>query len=289
MQAVRKYKMTVISNLRRNPKLSPKLVLTIAGFDPSSGAGITADLKTIAAHGLYGTACITAVTVQSTRAVGRIHPLPPDLITETLEELFADSPPAAVRIGMLASASIARAVVQFLRTKPPQKIVLDPILQSSSGTPLLDSEGIEVLKTELLSLAEVVTPNLYEASKLTGLEVADLESMRLACQALHEMGARNVVVKGGHLAQPTDLLAESLPGGNLVFREYPGERVDTSNTHGTGCAFATALACNLALRIPLADGVAKAKGYVAGALKNAYSVGKGPGPVNHLHAFRQRS
>ena len=262
-------------------------MLAIAGFDPSSGAGITADLKTIAAHGLYGIACITALTVQSTNRVGRVHPLPPEVITETLEELFADCPPAAVRIGMLGSAGVARAVVHFLRTRS-LKIVLDPILQSSSGVSLLDSEGFQVLKSDLLALAEVVTPNLHEASMLAGFKVCDLESMRLACQKLHELGAKNIVLKGGHLAQPTDLLAESLPDSELVFREFPGQRVDTPNTHGTGCAFATAVACNLAVGMRLSDAVFMAKGYVAGALRSAYPVGGGPGPINHLHAFKPR-
>lgn len=263
-------------------------MLTIAGFDPSSGAGITADLKTIAAHGLYGIACITALTVQSTRAVVGVHPTAPEVITETLEELFADSPPAAVRIGMLASAPVARAVLRFLQARRVQRIVLDPILQSSSGVPLLDSEGFQVLKAELLPLAEVVTPNLHEASTLTGVEVCDLESMKLACQKLHESGARNIVLKGGHLAKPTDLLAESLPDWHLVFREFPGDRVDTPNTHGTGCAFASALACNLAVGMRLSDAVFMAKGYVASALQKAYAVGKGPGPINHLQALKRR-
>lgn len=281
------YKRLNISNLQSNIEHNPKLVLTIAGFDPSSGAGISADLKTIAAHGLYGIACITAVTVQSTKTVGGVHPLPPEVITETLEELFSDCPPTAVRIGMLGSASVARAVVHFLKTKT-LKIVLDPILQSSSGVSLLDSEGFQVLKSDILRMADVVTPNLHEASMLAGVEACDLESMKLACKKLHELGARNVVLKGGHLAQPTDLLAESLPDSELVFREFPGERVDTPNTHGTGCAFATAVACNLAVGMRLSDAVFMAKRYVAGALRNAYRVGKGSGPINHLHAFKPR-
>jgi hydroxymethylpyrimidine/phosphomethylpyrimidine kinase len=263
-------------------------VLSIAGFDPSSGAGITADLKTIAAHGLYGIACCTALTIQSTRAVRRVHSLAPEVITETLEELFSDCPPAAVRIGMLGSAPVAHAVAQFLVGRPV-RTVLDPVLQSSSGAALLDPDGFQVLMAELLPLAEVVTPNLDEASKLTGLEVRNLDSMRMACHKLHELGAKNVVLKGGHLAQPTDLLAESLPDGQIVFREFSGERVETLNTHGTGCAFATALACNLAVGRQLPDSVSMAKEYVVGALKSAYSVGEGPGPVNHLHAFKHGS
>jgi hydroxymethylpyrimidine/phosphomethylpyrimidine kinase len=283
------FKRRNISDLQINLEGHHQPVLTIAGFDPSSGAGITADLKTIAAHGLYGIASITAMTVQSTRRVGRVYPLPPGLLTETLDELFADCPPAAVRIGMLGSAPVGQAVVEFLRANSVQRIVLDPILKSSSGTPLLDNEGLQVLKSDLLPLALVVTPNLHEASTLAGFEVSDVESMKLACHKLHELGAKNIVLKGGHLPQPTDLLAESLPDGQLMFREFPGEKIDTPHSHGSGCAFATALACNLALGMCLPDAVSRAKEYVADALRNAYALGKGPGPINHLHAFKNRS
>jgi len=263
-----------------------KAVLTIAGFDPSSGAGITADLKTIAAHGHYGTACVTALTVQTTRGVLRSEPIGPDLVRETLDALMDDLPPAAIKIGMLGSADVAGVVAEFLRAHRPRKVILDPVFHSSSGAELLDEAGRELLSREMLALAEVTTPNLAEASLLTGIAVTDVASAKAACRRLSAMGARNIVVTGGHFEHPTDLLAERHEG-TLAFREYPGERIHTPNTHGTGCAFSTALACELASGKNLADSVLAAKDYVAKALRNSYSIGKGIGPVDHFFTARE--
>ena len=263
-----------------------KVVLTIAGFDPSSGAGITADLKTIAAHGHYGTACITALTVQTTRGVLRSGPISPDLVRETLEALMDDLPPAAIKIGMLGSADVVGVVAEFLRAHRPRNVILDPVFHSSSGAELLDEAGRELLSREMLALAEVTTPNLAETSLLTGMAVTDLASAKVACRRLCEMGAWNIVVTGGHLEHPTDLLAERHSDGFLAFLEYPGERIDTPNTHGTGCAFSTALACELASGKNLSDSVLAAKDYVAKALRNSYSMGKGIGPVDHFFTAR---
>src|SRR5271169_3382015 len=179
----------------------PPVVLTIAGFDPSSGAGVTADIKTIAAHGCYGVACITAMTVQSTAGVRRVEPCAPDLITETLEELAADIAISAVHIGMLGSAKVVRALVDFLGSRTGKKrlpnVVIDPILKSSSGSDLLDEAGTRLLIEKLIPLADVVTPNVDEAAALVGHKVADLDAMRSAATKLHEMGAPGVVVTGG--------------------------------------------------------------------------------------------
>jgi hydroxymethylpyrimidine/phosphomethylpyrimidine kinase len=261
---------------------TPKVVLTIAGFDPSSGAGITADIKTIAAHGLYGTACITALTVQSTQGVRRVEPVEVVTVRETLECLLEDIRPVAVKIGLLGSASMAKVVADLVRKHALNNVVLDPVLRSSSGADLLDQAGVEALKSELLGLADVITPNLDEASALTGHTVRDLEGMKSACDSLRRLGARNVVLTGGHLSEPTDLLGQTTPDGSFQFREFPGERIQTPHTHGTGCAFSTALACNLGSGMTLGDGVLAAKQYVAQALREAYPVGKGAGPVNHL-------
>ncbi|HET9742728.1 MAG TPA: bifunctional hydroxymethylpyrimidine kinase/phosphomethylpyrimidine kinase [Terriglobales bacterium] len=257
----------------------PSLVLTIAGFDPSSGAGTTADLKTIAAHGLYGLACITALTVQSTQGVRRVEPLRGELVRETLEALFEDSPPDAVKIGMLGSAEVAAAVAAFLRDHCPAHLVIDPVLRSSSGADLIDAKGLAILKQDLLALADVITPNIEEAVALSEIPVADAGSAQLAGIRLLELGARNVVVTGGHFASPDDLLVESGDTGP-VFTRFPGKRIDTPNTHGTGCAFSTSLACHLALGISVRQAVAKAKEFVALALGNSFATGKGPGPVN---------
>src|SRR2546430_3008459 len=183
----------------------PPVVLSIAGFDPSSGAGVTADIKAIAAHGCYGVACITALTVQSTAGVRRVQPVEPALVTETLEELAADLEIAAVHIGMLGSEKVVRAVADFLMDRDQENIVLDPILKSSSGASLLDSTGVRLMSDKPLSLATVVTPNGDEASSLTAMPVTNVEQMRAAAAKLHTMGADAVVITGGHLEKAIDL------------------------------------------------------------------------------------
>jgi hydroxymethylpyrimidine/phosphomethylpyrimidine kinase len=257
--------------------MSPPVVLTIAGFDPSSGAGVTADIKTAAAHGCYAIACITSLTVQSTRGVRRVECVSPATIRETLAELAADTGFHAVRIGMLGSAEVARAVAGFLESIRPPNIVLDPILRASSGAALVDAEGLEVLQNRLLPLSDVVTPNLEEAAALTGMDCRDLDGMRTAAEALAGKGARAVVVTGGHLDPPVDLLWF---GG--LERQYPAPRIDSSSTHGTGCAFAMALACRMALGSTLTEAVGLAKQYVSDAIRSAPGLGKGVGPLNHF-------
>ncbi|MFB3917065.1 MAG: bifunctional hydroxymethylpyrimidine kinase/phosphomethylpyrimidine kinase [Terriglobales bacterium] len=260
----------------------PPIVLSIAGFDPSSGAGVTADIKTIAAHGCYGMACITALTVQSTAGVRQVVPVPGALVRDTLEELAADVEVSAIRIGMLGSAEVAREVVDFLQHRGSETVVLDPILRASSETALLNEAGVEVLKDYLLRLATVVTPNLHEAEVFTGIPVENLAGMRAAAGRLHQLGAKAVVLTGGHLegAEAVDLL--SISGAEPCVEEFRGKRLASRSTHGTGCAFATALACNLAKKQPLRVAVAAAKDYVARAIARAYPLGHGMGPVNHF-------
>src|SRR5438552_6162222 len=176
---------------------TPPVVLTIAGFDPSSGAGITADIKTIAAHGCYGIAAITASTVQATEGVRRVVPAESDLLTQTVQELAADFQVSAVHIGMLGTGNIAASVADFLEAAKPPNIVLDTVLSSTSGTSLLDEPGICVLRERLLPLATVMTPNVAEAAALTGLDISEVEEMKQAAMRLHEMGAKGVVVTGG--------------------------------------------------------------------------------------------
>jgi hydroxymethylpyrimidine/phosphomethylpyrimidine kinase len=260
---------------------TPPVVLTIAGFDPSSGAGVTADLKTIAAHGCYGAACITALTVQNTQGVRHVEALAPALIWKTLEALADDLPIAAVKVGMLGSGTGAEAVADWLESARPPNVVVDPVIRSSSGADLLDSDGLQVVRERLLKIATVITPNLAEAAALTGLGVTNVDEMRVAATALHEAGAANVVITGGHLEEPVDLLRTA---GEFV--EYTGEKVESTSTHGTGCAFATSLACNLALGRPMRDAVALAKEFVLQGIRNAYPLGHGHGPLNHLWRFR---
>jgi len=261
----------------------PPVVLTIAGFDPSSGAGVTADIKTIAAHGCYGVACVTALTVQSTHGVRRVEAVEAVFLTESLEALAADMSFAAVHIGMLGSEAAATAVAEFLLAYKPPNSVLDPILKSTSGSLLLDQPGIEVLSKRLIPLSHLITPNLSEASLLTGMEVGSEDQMRLAADKLHQLGARAVVLTGGHLSQPADLLsfnsAEKSTPEQQFFRS---EHIDSNSTHGTGCAFSTSIACNLAHGTSLPDAVRLAQEYVRTAIRSAYPVGKGIGPMNHF-------
>jgi hydroxymethylpyrimidine/phosphomethylpyrimidine kinase len=219
------------------------VVLTIAGFDPSSGAGVTADIKAIAAHGCYGIAAITAMTVQSTAGVRRLSPVDPGLLSETLDELAADMTVSAVHIGMQGSGEIAARVAAFLERVKPQKVVLDPILKSSSGASLLDDSGISILKERLLPLATVITPNIDEATALTGIPIQSVADMKLAARRLQEMGAQSVVVTGGHLEAAIDLLCEK----GQPAQTFRSHRVPSKNTHGTGCAFSTAIPGEAAL------------------------------------------
>ncbi|HVO82616.1 MAG TPA: bifunctional hydroxymethylpyrimidine kinase/phosphomethylpyrimidine kinase [Terriglobales bacterium] len=266
---------------------APPVVLTIAGFDPSSGAGITADIKTIAAHGCYGVACISALTVQSTAGVRRVESVSPGLVTETLRELASDVEIAAVHIGMLGSARVVRAVADFLAKQKFPEVVLDPILKSSSGAKLVDDAGARVLVERLLPLATVVTPNVDEASALTGLAVTNPEQMRAAAAKLHAMGAAAVVITGGHLEKAIDLLSFTTRRG--VEQEiFKSERQRSNSTHGTGCAFATAMTCHLALGRGLPEAVLLAKAYVTAAIANAHPLGHGTGPVHHLYRMQQQ-
>jgi len=261
---------------------NPPVVLTIAGFDPSSGAGATADIKTIAAHGCYGVAALTALTVQSTAGVRRLEAVDPALLRETLDELKQDTKIAAVHIGMLASAAVAATVADFLEAAQLPCIVLDTVIQSSSGATLLDDAGVTVLADRLLPLASVVTPNAHEAAVLTGVKVETVDEMKRAATQLKEMGAKAVVVTGGHLKPTTDVLLAS----NDDCQTFKSERVDSTFTHGTGCAFSSSIASHLALGRALSEAVLLAKAYVTDAIANGYPVGKGINPVNHMYRMK---
>src|SRR5580698_972899 len=276
---------------------TPPVVLTIAGFDPSSGAGITADIKTIAAHECYGVSCITALTVQSTRGVRRVVGINPEIVAETLQELHADVTIDAVHIGMLGNEQVVTVVADFHSQAKLPHVVLDPILKSSSGADLLDPLGIRLLIERLLPLAELVTPNLEEASILTGIAVTHLHQMREAANRLHALGAANLVITGGdapggHTAgnQPEkaiDLLSFTVGRGTQT-EVFKADRQRSNSTHGTGCAFSTALACHLAHGRGLPEAVLLAKVYVSAAIANAHPLGKGMGPLHHLYRMSQQ-
>jgi hydroxymethylpyrimidine/phosphomethylpyrimidine kinase len=251
---------------------------------------VTADIKTIAAHGCYGVACITALTVQSTAGVRRVETVDPGLVTDTLQELATDMEIAAVHIGMLGSAKVVKAVAEFLGQRSGKdrlsNVVLDPILKSSSGADLLDAAGTKLMTEKLIPLADVITPNVDEAAVLTGLKVTDVDEMRAAAARLREMGSVAVVITGGHLEKAIDLLSFTTKRGveEEVFR---AERQRSNSTHGTGCAFATAIACHLALDRGLAEAVLLAKTYVTAAIAAGHALGRGIGPVNHLYRMNQ--
>lgn len=268
---------------------TPPVVLSIAGFDPSSGAGITGDIKISSALGCYTVCCITALTVQSSRGVFQVESVQPRIVSETLRRLAEDVEITAVRIGMLGSEGVAQAVAEFLEECRPPNIVLDPVVRSSSGAELLDNEGVVVLRQRLLKLCDLVTPNVYEAAFLAGADPVSTETpwqelvpnLRALAARWHDMGARSVVITGGHLHEANDFLSYTEDGQNRE-RVYFGRRIESNSTHGTGCAFAMATACELAKGAELPKAVGAAKKYVRKAIESAYPVGKGRGPLNHM-------
>lgn len=264
--------------------------LTIAGFDPSAGAGVTADLKVFAAHGIYGMAAVTALTVQSTLGVRDSRAVEAGLLKETLACLGEDVDFAGIKIGMLAGRELVEVVADFLAglgDEARERVVLDPVIASSSGRALLEPDGVEALERRLLGLVGWITPNWDEAAALTGLPVGSREEIAAAAGRLQEMAAEagngdlNVVVTGGHGERPDDFLRT--PRGEEHW--LTGERVETNATHGTGCAFSTALTCGLIEGFPAYPAVEAAKAYVTAALHAAYPVGTGKGPLNHLYRF----
>jgi hydroxymethylpyrimidine/phosphomethylpyrimidine kinase len=265
-------------------------VLTIAGFDPSSGAGVTADLMVFAAHGLFGVSCVTALTVQSTVGVMATHAVATEVVRETLACLEGDLPAAGVKIGMLANAGNVAVVADFLaelrgrdgvgRRVP---VVLDPVLRSSSGRELLDEGGVALLRERLLPLVDWVTPNVAELGVLSGRAVAGREDVEQAARALQGCGERlNVMATGGHLDPPDDLVL--LAGGEMHW--LAGERIDTRATHGTGCAVSSALLSRMVLGEDGLSAAAAAKMYVAAAIRRATPLGRGRGPIDLLWMVR---
>jgi hydroxymethylpyrimidine/phosphomethylpyrimidine kinase len=252
-----------------------RTALTIAGSDSGGGAGIQADLRTFAAHGVFGTTAITAVTAQNTLGVSRVLALPPDLVVAQIESVIGDLGADVIKIGMLANAGIAAAVADALRRHRIPAVVLDPVMVAKGGASLLDHAAITVLRAELMPLATVITANVPEAEALTGRRLTTISDLRTAARALVEAGVAAAVVKGGHLEGPaTDVLYD----GHAII-ELPGERLLTPHTHGTGCTFAAAIAARLALGSPLTEAVRQAKAYVAHAIRHAPGLGHGHGPL----------
>jgi phosphomethylpyrimidine kinase len=264
-----------------NGHTAPPILLTIAGFDPSCGAGVAADLKTFAAYGCYGVAAITSLTVQNTQGVEAVHNTPSAELREQLDVLAKDCDIAAVKIGMLGNRGNAVVVSEFLDAHKFAHIVHDPVMKSSSGTELLDAGGAKYVATELLKRSNVITPNVPEAEVLTGVEIKDVAAMEAAARKLVEMGARAVIVKGGHMERAVDVVFD---GSEMV--QLGGEKVKTENTHGTGCTFASALLAQLAAGRALIEAATLAKAYVTKAIEKGYAVGKGRVPLDHFYRLK---
>ena len=262
-----------------------KTALTIAGSDSGGGAGIQADLKTFAAFGVYGTSAITAVTAQNTVGIATVAPLSADLVTAQIETIAGDIQIHATKIGMLATAAIVEAVAAAIEELELPMVVLDPVLISSSGERLLDADGVQALCHELLPLARVVTPNIPEAEALSGRRIRSLGDARDAARRLQDMGARAVVITGGHApgtaeyAPSTDVI--DLLVEERTIREFRTARIESRHTHGTGCTFASAVAAGLALGFALTDATRDAQEYVAGAIRNGLGIGHGHLVLDH--------
>jgi hydroxymethylpyrimidine/phosphomethylpyrimidine kinase len=255
-----------------------RTALTIAGSDSGGGAGIQADLKTFAAHGVYGTSAITAVTAQNTVGVTTWTAISTDLVTAQIEAVVSDIGAHAAKTGMLPNAAIVAAVAAAARDLALQ-LVVDPVMIAKSGDRLIDDDAVEALKSLLLRQAFVVTPNIPEAEALTGIRIDDAASRREAARRLVALGAANVVIKGGHLS--SDDIVDLLYDGQR-FTEFRTQRVAGRSTHGTGCTFAAAMAAHLALGHRLEEAVPQAQAYIAGAIRNAPMLGRGHGPMDHF-------
>lgn len=255
-----------------------KTVLTIAGSDCSGGAGIQADLKTIAAHKLYGMSAITALTAQNTMGVFAIMEVTPEFLGQQLDAIFQDIPPDAVKIGMVANSKLIEVIEERLIRYNAKNIVVDPVMISTSGGKLLSDEAMDSLITKLLPLGTLITPNIPEGEALWGKPVKSEKEMMAAAKAIQKITQNAVLLKGGHLENSAnDLLVY---GNEFIW--YNSPKVDNPNTHGTGCTLSSAIACNLAIGLSLEESIEKAKEYITGALKAQLNLGMGSGPLNHM-------
>ena len=258
-----------------------KTVMSIAGLDPSAGSGLFADMKMLQAIRLYGVGVATAVMAQNSQGVSGLHPVPYEMVAQQLDDLFNDMEIHAVKTGVLGTAKNIELVAALLQAFKVPYLVVDPVLKSYSGFEFLDAKGIEAYKTKLFPMAYVVTPNLYEASILTGMEVTDLSTMRTAAEKIHAMGPQHVIVKGGHLPnRAMDLLFD----GNK-FNVFDAPKVQSTNLHGIGDCFSAALAGLLARGLKLDESIDKSKKYLAKAAVHPFKIGKGRGPLNLTTPF----
>ena len=257
-----------------------KQILTIAGSDSGGGAGIQADIKAIHANGGFGMSVITSITAQNTREVTRAFDLPIDVIAAQIDAIFDDFDVAALKTGMLSSAIIVQTVSAKLRAYSAKNMVVDPVMVSKSKFQLLQPDAIESLTSELLPLATVVTPNVYEAELLCGFEIKTVDDAKRAATAIREFGCQAVLVKGGHLLGEKSIDVLYADG---VFTLFEAERIETKNTHGTGCTYSAAIATHLGLGKDLPTAIQAAKEYITNAIRHSLDIGHGHGPTNHFY------
>jgi len=259
-------------------------VLTIAGSDSGGGAGIQADIKTCTALGVYAMTAVTSITAQNTRGVSAVYDLPPELVVKQIDAVAEDIGIDAAKTGMLSNTGIIEAVADSVVAHAIPNLVVDPVMVATSGDPLLEDSAQEALRSRLIPLAHVLTPNVPEAEALTGIRIARVDDLREAARALYELGPRHVLMKGGHLDTPdaTDYLFDG-----VRFHEFSLPRVNTTNTHGTGCTYAAAIAAYLAKGCDVPEAVRRAKEYLTKALQHSISLGRGHGPVNHCWPLQE--
>ena len=263
-----------------------RVALTIAGSDSGGGAGIQADIKSMQANGVFAASVLAAVTAQNTVAVTAAYELPVPLIEAQIEAVFDDIEVHAVKTGMLSSSDIIEAVSALLAARNHAPLVVDPVMISKSGYALLRADAVEALRMHLIPLADVVTPNAQEAARLAGMEVRTLDDARTAAEKIRRLGARAVLVKGGHLADESESVDLLFDGDR--FEEFRAPRVETQHTHGTGCTYASAIAANLAKGHDLRASVERAKRYVTEAIRAGFPLGRGHGPTDAFYFLRGR-
>ncbi|EYE88728.1 phosphomethylpyrimidine kinase [Fervidicella metallireducens AeB] len=262
-----------------------KNVLTIAGSDSCGGAGIQADLKTFSAHGVFGMSVITAVTAQNTQGVFGVQDISGEIISKQIQVIFEDIMVSAVKIGMVSQIETINAIADELIKYKAENIVLDPVMVSKSGFHLLKKDAKEALINRLLPLAKIITPNIPEAEVIANMKIRDISDMEKAAEIISGMGPRNVLIKGGHLE--IDAIDVLYDGKNM--KHFETERIQTNNTHGTGCTLSSAIASNLALGYTIYDAVKLAKEYITVAIRHSFPIGKGVGPVNHFYSLYKRA
>lgn len=261
-----------------------KCCLSIAGSDCSGGAGIQADLKTFSALGTFGMSVVVSVVAENTCRVISVQDIEPRIIEDQIDAVFEDIPPQGVKVGMLSNAKAMRVVAAQLRHYQPEHVVIDPVMIAKGGSALMHPDALETLKSEIIPCAGLLTPNIPEAEAITGMSITNEAAMHEAAREIHRMGARGVLIKGGHLdGEPTDILFDG-----AAFHRFTTRRIDTRNTHGTGCTYSSAITAHLAQGRELTQAVKQAKGYVTQAIRYAFDLGHGHGPTNHFYRYRDK-